>query len=221
MNSFKLIIGLVALGTAAAFTPQPAQAGTHVSFGIVVGTRLPHGAVRVYVGSGGRRDPFYYYGGSFYRHEPRGYVLVRPPRGAYIRHLPYGYVRVVRGPYVYFRYGGVYYRSIHDGYEVCDGPVDVVESAPAPSSSSNYDSYLSVWQGTDEYLYKDGQFFRKGPDGLVWHEVPLGAVSKHLPDDAISVWYENNEYFEADGVFFQHVRDGFKVVPKPFPAKEG
>ena len=218
MNSFKLVIGILTLGAAAAFTPLPAQAATHVSFGVVVGTRLPHGAVRVHVGS--RRDPYYYSRGSFYRHEPRGYVLVRAPRGAYFRSLPRGYVRIVRGPVVYYRYSGVYYRSVRGGYEVCDDPVEVVENAPPPRASSSYDDYLSVWQGTDEYLYKDGQFFRKGPEGLVWHEVPFGAVSKHLPGDAISVWFQDKEYFESDGVFFRHVRDGFKVVPKPFPATE-
>lgn len=208
----KLILSALSLAAACALAPAVAQAGsTHVSFGISIGTRLPHGAVRVHVG----RDPYYFYHGSYYRHEPRGYVLVRAPRHAHIRYLPRGYARVVIGPRVYYRYADVYYAPVSGGYEVVDAPEIPANSAPAASSADATGDYLSTWLGNDEYLFKDGQFFRRSPNGMVWQETPFGAVAKDLPSDAISVWYEDREYFESDGVFFQNTRDGFKVVPTP------
>jgi hypothetical protein len=78
------------------------------------------------------------------------------------------------------------------------------------------EDYQSIWLNNTEYLFKDGQFFRKTPDGLIWTEAPLGALTKTLPADATSIWYEGTEYFETDNVYFRKTADGFKVVTAPW-----
>jgi hypothetical protein len=206
---FRKFIGVAFAIVACSAGTGVAQARSDVHVGFSIGTRLPHGYVRVNVG----HDPYYYYRGTYYHRGPRGYVVVRAPRGAHIRDLPYGYVRVVVGNQVYYRYDDVYYRPWHDEFIVVDPPTEVVHVAPPPSEVS---SYLSVWDGDTEYLFKDGQFFRKGPDGLVWKEPPYGAVSKDLPSNAVSVWYKDDEYFTSGGAYFKHVERGFRVVPAPW-----
>jgi hypothetical protein len=78
------------------------------------------------------------------------------------------------------------------------------------------EEYQSVWVGQTEFLFRDGQFFRRTLDGLAWVEAPLGALTKTLPGDARSVWYQDNEYFECDNVFFRKTPDGYKVVAAPW-----
>jgi hypothetical protein len=96
---------------------------------------------------------------------------------------------------------------------VVDAPTAVNMPPPPPPAVE----YQSVWVGPTEYLFKDGQFFRKTPEGLVWMEAPLGAVTNTLPSDATSIWYQENEYFECDNVYFRKTPEGYKVVPAPFP----
>ncbi len=183
------------------------RADTHVNVGLSVGVPLPHGYVDVVVG----REHYYAHRGVFYRRGPHGFVVVRAPRGAVIRALPPHCMVVRVNSVVYYRYGDVYYQAVPQGYVVVDPPVAVTLPPPPPAPE-----YQSVWVGNTEYLFKDGQFFRRTQDGLVWTEAPLGAVTPTLPADATSVWYQDNEYFECDDVFFRKTPEGYKVVPKPW-----
>ncbi|OHE79405.1 MAG: hypothetical protein A3G75_01570, partial [Verrucomicrobia bacterium RIFCSPLOWO2_12_FULL_64_8] len=162
------------------------RSDSKVDVSVSIGARLPHGYVRVDVG----RDPYYYHRGVFYRQGPRGYVVTRAPRGAIVRELPSRYVRFYVGGTFYYRYSDVYYTTCPDGYVVVDPPPAVLASAPVPAEAPGREKgdYQSVWFNETEYLFKDGQFFRRTPDGLVWIEAPLGAVTKALPADAMSVW---------------------------------
>lgn len=203
-------ISLLALGAAALALPPAARASTHVGIGVDIGVPFPRGYAEVHVG----RDRYYYHRGVFYRPGPRGYYVVRAPRGAFVRVLPPHYARVYIGPSVYYRYGDVYYQDYRGGYVVVDPPATtVVTSAPPPAAP---DDTQSVWVGDTEYVFKDGQFFTKNADGLVWTPAPLGAVTKSLPADARSVWYQENEYFECEDVYFRKTPEGYKVIEAPW-----
>ena len=183
------------------------RADSHVAVGLSIGVALPHGYVDVVVG----RDHFYSHRGVFYRRGPRGFVVVRAPRGAILRGLPPHCARIYVNNVIYYRYGDVYYQAVPQGYMVVDPPA----AAPAPPAPPAAE-YQSVWVGNTEYLFKDGQFFLRTQDGLAWTEAPVGAVTPTLPTDATSVWYQDNEYFECDDVYFRKTPQGYKVVPKPW-----
>lgn len=191
---------------AGAFSAVPsAQADVHV--GVSVGVELPRGYSEVRVG----RDRYYTQRGVFYQRGPRGYVVVRAPRGAIIRSLPPHYTRIYVGSTVYYRYGDVYYQPARNGYVVVDAPV-----AQALPPARPVEDYQSVWVGKQEYLFKDGQFFMKTPDGMVWTPAPTGAITRDLPSDARSVWYQNEEFFESDEVYFHKTPAGYEVVAAPW-----
>jgi hypothetical protein len=84
---------------------------------------------------------------------------------------------------------------------------------PAPAVEKPEET---VWVGDVQYQFKDGQFFKKTAEGLMWTEAPLGAVAKGLPADSKSIWYQDVEYFECDDVYFRKTADGYKVVPAPW-----
>ncbi len=200
-------LSLATMVGAALLTGPALRADSHVDIGLSVGVPLPHGYADVVVG----RDHFYTHRGVFYRRGPHGFVVVRAPRGAIIRVLPPHCARVYVNSVVYYRFGDVYYQAVPQGYVVVDPPTAVALPPPPPAPE-----YQSVWVGNTEYLFKDGQFFRRTQDGVVWTEAPLGAVTPTLPADATSVWYQDNEYFECDDVSFRKTPEGYKVVPKPW-----
>jgi hypothetical protein len=202
-----LACGCVAAGAAdLSARPPSVTVGIHVP--------LPAGHGRVRVG----RDDFFYYRGVFYRPGRHGYVVVRAPRGAIVRDLPAGYVRVVVGGRVFFRYADVYYAESPGGFVVVDAPV-VVPSSPAPVVAAPAEELL--WISGKEYVLRDGQFFVRSPEGLVWQPAPVGAVAKALPKTAKSMWYQDVEYFDCNGTVFRKTPDGYKVVPAPWSDTAG
>jgi hypothetical protein len=200
---FFILLGLFAMSAV-----TTAKADSHVSAGISLGFRLPQGAVEVSVG----KDRYYVHRGVYYRLGPRGYQVVRAPRGVIVRELPSRYVRLHVGNRIYYRYGDVYYERVPTGYVVVEPPATVVQTVPAPA-----DEVMQVVRtGDKEYTFRDGQFFQQTPEGLVWVEAPLGAITAKLPADARSVWFQEVEYFECDDVYFRKTPEGFKVVTAPW-----
>lgn len=202
------MMALLAIGVFS--TTATLRADPQVRVGVSVGIPLPHGYAEVRVG----HDNYYYHRGTYYRHGPHGYHVVRAPLGARIRELPPRCSRIYIGGLWYWRYGDVYYRPYNDGYVVVETPVVVNNTPPPPAPAPVQEQ--TVWVGQTEFVYKDGQFFRKTADGLVWVEPPAGAVTKALPADATSVWYQGNEYFECDEVYFHKTPDGYEVVKAPW-----
>jgi hypothetical protein len=205
-----------------AFSLTEARADSHVNVDLNVGIPLPHGYAEVSVG----RDRYYYHRGTFYRPGRHGYEVVRAPRGCVVRELPPLYSRVYIGGSLFYRYNNVYYQSCPDGY-VVDPPSSVVVHVPAPAATvtpaaapSKENDYQSVWVGDVEYQFKDGQFFKRTAEGLVWASAPLGAITKTLPADTRSVWYEDIEYFECEDVYFRKTPDGYKVIEAPWKKAE-
>jgi hypothetical protein len=169
---------------------------------------LPHGYAEVRVG----RDRFYTHKGVFYRPTLHGYAVCPAPRGALIRILPPHCVRVYVGDILYYRFGDVYYRTAAGGYIVVDTP----QVVPPPTVVIAKDDYQSVWVGENEYLFKNGQFFRRTQDGIVWVPAPVGALTSVLPRDVESIWYQEVEYFDSDGVIFKKTPEGYRVVQAPW-----
>ncbi len=198
-------VAVAALAVAGLFAASPAKADVRV--GVSLGFELPHGYAEVRVG----RSHYYEHRGVFYQRGPRGYVVVRAPRGAILRTLPPYCTRIYVGPTLYYRYGDVYYQPVRDGYVVVDQPAAATLPPVSPA-----EDYQSVWVGQSEYLFKNGQFFAKTPDGLTWVQAPLGAITKNLPADAQSVWYQGIEYFDSDSVYFRKTPDGYQVVAAPW-----
>ena len=197
---------LASMVGAAAITMTELRADPHVDVGLSIGVPLPHGYLDVVVG----REHYYSYRGTFYRRGPHGFVVVRAPRGAILRELPPHCARIYVGRVVYYRYGDVYYQAVPQGYVVVDAPAVAQVPPPAPA-----DEYQSVWVGQTEYLFKDGQFFQKTPDGMVWTEAPLGAVTKTLPTDATSIWYEGNEFSKATTCISASHPKATRLCPRP------
>jgi hypothetical protein len=220
LRSPRHLFLLAAAGFGALALVSVAPAESHLDVGLSVGVPLPHGYADVSVG----RDHYYYHRGVFYRPGAHGYFVVHAPRGAFIRELPPYYSRVYFGGSLYYRYGDVYYQSAPGGYVVVDAPTSVVvsnppptaQAGPAPAAAAHPEDYQSVWMGDSEFLFKDGQFFKRTPEGIVWAPAPRGAVTKILPGDARSVWYQDIEYFECDEVYFRKTPDGYKVVDAPW-----
>jgi hypothetical protein len=205
--SFRIML-LAAAGSAALAVPA-LRADPRIDVGVALGVPVPNGYLDVVVGN----EHYYAHRGIFYRRGPRGLVVVRAPLGAIVRELPPHCARIYMGNVVYYRFGDVYYQMVPQGYVVVNAPAMINMPPPPPPAVE----YQSVWVGQMEYLFKDGQFFQRTPEGLVWTAAPLGAVTKTLPSDATSVWYQDNEYFECDNVYFRKTPDGYKVVPAPFP----
>lgn len=209
---------LLGLALLVGATAIPASARSSVSVGVSVGVPLPHGYVEVYSG----RDRYYYHRGHYYRPwRDGGYVVVRPPRGVIVREIPRNYTRVVVASGEYYRYDGIYYRRGPDGYVVVDTPVEFApreEAVVTPAAPANTE-YLSVWRDETEFFYKQGQFFKRTPEGMKWVDAPYGAISKSLPANPQSVWFQETEFFECDGAYFKKVPDGYKVVDAPWKRK--
>lgn len=76
--------------------------------------RLPQGHHTVHVG----QRNYFYQGGIFYRKDPKGFIVVRPPLGAVIVGLPVGFTTVVIAGITYFLFADAYYRPVSAGYMV-------------------------------------------------------------------------------------------------------
>lgn len=96
-------------------------------------THLPpgHGPFRV------GREEYFHHRGVYYRHGPRGFVVVGAPIGAVIVGLPIGFTTVIAAGTPYYYYSGVYYRQVPAGYVVVEPPPQVVIApAPPPGTSA-------------------------------------------------------------------------------------
>lgn len=84
-----------------------------------------------------RGTPYYFHGGTWYRHGSAGYVVIRPPLGLYINVLPPFYTTVWFGGVPYYYADNVYYRwdATQSGYIVSNPPEgSTAETQPADDS---------------------------------------------------------------------------------------
>lgn len=89
---------------------------------------LPYGSKTIFF----NRERYHSYRGHYYRHTPRGYLLVRPPIGTLITDLPFGFLRVTFGGLDYFVCNNIFYRHTAYGYRVVATPAGYQETAYGP-----------------------------------------------------------------------------------------
>jgi hypothetical protein len=211
-------IGAISLSAKPHSPESPRYSSRGPSVGAFVGVKAPQGSIEIKVGN----FNFRYNNGVFYKHTKHGYVVSRAPRGAVVKLLPPNHTRVVVGGYVYYRCNDVYYRQAPQGYIVVEEPVvvtsptTVVQQSASTVVTTPVLSELSVWQGEQELLVRDGAFFKNTPEGYVWVEQPNGALTKQIPSDATSIWFNDIEYFDVDGILFRKTPNGYKVVEVPW-----
>ncbi|HTY08072.1 MAG TPA: DUF6515 family protein, partial [Candidatus Edwardsbacteria bacterium] len=93
---------------------------------VTVVPRLPH----EYRSFKFHDDPFFFWGGHFYRRHPHGYIVARPPIGARIDFLPEGWTIVHFGLRPYYFWDGLYfdYLPSEKVYVVVEQPSGTAEA---------------------------------------------------------------------------------------------
>ncbi|MEQ9462656.1 MAG: DUF6515 family protein [Haliea sp.] len=95
-------------------------------------------------------NPYYFWGGHFYRHSGGVYVSITAPIGAIIPALPGGFITIGTGPGRYHYYAGVYYRPLAKGYEVVEPPSDPPEILPMEEASGRIIVYPAAGQSEEQ-----------------------------------------------------------------------
>ena len=90
---------------------------------------LPRGYRRIWH----NREPYFYFGGVFYRSGLSGFISVQAPIGAIVISLPIGYQRLWYDGSVYYIYEGTFYRRVPAGYVVVEPPPALIVEDNGPS----------------------------------------------------------------------------------------
>lgn len=70
-----------------------------------------------------RNVPYYYNSGTYYRKSGAGYVVAPAPIGLRVRALPVGFRKIMVGPFIFFHFGGTFYKQYKNNeYEVVAPP---------------------------------------------------------------------------------------------------
>jgi len=150
---------------------------------------MPHGYRTMRI----RDRDYYVHQGHYYLHEPRGFVMVQLPIGAFVMSLPDGFLHVRIGAISYFAAGGIYYRAYNGGYTVVAPP------APPPDAIGNASGrvvvnvpLLNVRNGPS-YDFKVTGVVNRGDSLPVygqapgWHYVQLPSGSYGWVNDSYTV----------------------------------
>ncbi len=151
---------------------------------------LPRGYRTIYAGP----DPYYYYGGTYYRQkkDAKDYEVVDAPLGASVPELPEGAKVVVINDQKYYELSGTYYKEdIRDNSE--------------------------IWYTV---VGKDGKLNTDEITEPVVEEGPVvGDIIDKLPDNCRTVVVSGNKYFVSpDDVYYEEVTEHntlkYKIVGK-------
>lgn len=91
-----------------------------------------------------------------------------------------------------------------------------LDTYEVPQELNSKSELLEVWVDEESFLLDDGEYFRRGSEGLVWVPIPVGALVHLLPIGANTIWHEEREFLEFDGGFFKRSPSGFRVVNPPW-----
>lgn len=185
---------------------------------------VPRGSISITFGG----NPYYYYGGSFYRPFGGYYQTIFPPIGIRIGALPFGYMPVYVGPDPYYFYNGTYYRQYDNSYEVVDAPMGAQISALPKGAKSVLVNGEKFYELNGTYYKEDrnakGQIVYTvvGKNGEIDNseESPapagsgVGSVVPRLPADCKSITLNGEKlYVSPDNTYYRAEQNGsFTVV---------
>ncbi len=148
---------------------------------------LPRDATRLKYSDGN----YYYCRGRYYKHDPRGYVVIPAPVGAVISSLPEGHRTMIIDGVTYHEYDGVYYRGGPAGYTVVPiatsaatpCPVPVVTASTAATTAQptvvvNVPNKNGSFTPVPLQLASSGMYI--GPQGEVYPNLPTEAQLRSL-----------------------------------------
>ena len=143
--------------------PAPRFRGPHVDTYVPA---LPGRPNRVVVHGG----EYFFHGGHFYRHHPRGYVMVDAPLGAVVVSLPIGFRTFLVAGVTYYMFNHICYRAVSSGYEVVAPPPGAPDDDAATAPT--------VVNGDTVSVAVDRLNVRTGPGGdfPVSRVIPYGTV---------------------------------------------
>jgi hypothetical protein len=194
-------------------------------FGLYFGS-LPFGYYPFYWDS----DPYYYYGGVFYRPYNGGYEVTAPPIGATVPNLPSNAQSIIIDGVQYYEASGVYYqpdvdssgRTVYivvgrDGVLSTDNGGGNVNGQPLSDTedplinNSPADNSANVQNST--------------PQTNVAAVAKVGDVVDQLPPDCRKVILNKKTYYVSpDNVFFEDFKDadgkGYRVASVPPPGAD-
>ncbi|RWX50504.1 SH3 domain-containing protein [Candidatus Electrothrix marina] len=90
---------------------------------------------------------YYYHGGSFYRQDPGGYIIVDAPVGAVVPALPADYSFLLIDGVRYYTHAGSYYLQVPEGYQVVPDPRRTVPQSVASNKIVVTSNMLNVRSG--------------------------------------------------------------------------
>jgi hypothetical protein len=115
---------------------------------------VPPGSISITFGG----NPYYYYGGSFYRPYGGYYRPVFPPVGIHVGILPPGFIPIYIGPDPYYFGNAAFYRRYDDhSYEVVDAPMGAQLSSLPKGARS-------VRVNGEKFYELNGTYFKEDRD---------------------------------------------------------
>jgi len=186
---------------------------------------VPRGSISITFGG----NPYFYFGGSFYKPFGGYYRSIMPPPGIRIGMLPPGYIPILVGPDPYYYYNGTYYRRYDDrSYQVVDAPMGA-------QLSSLPEGAKSVTVNGEKFYELNGTYYKKdrdakgravytvvGKNGEIEnteenresHSGPkVGDRVAELPSDSKMVTLNNEKFYVGpDDTYYRSEPDGTYTV---------
>ncbi|MGZ3778344.1 MAG: DUF6515 family protein, partial [Mucilaginibacter sp.] len=186
---------------------------------------LPFGYYPFYWNS----NPYYYYGGVFYRPYNGGYQVAAPPLGASVPNLPSDAQSIEIDGIQYYEAEGVYYQPDVDDngrtiYIVVgrDGVLSTDNGGDAQPAGDAYDPSIDNAPANGSAQIQQDQSQPQAQQGGV--TLKIGDVVDTLPDDCRKVTINKKKYYVSpDNIFFEEFKDadgsGYRVASIPAPGQ--
>jgi hypothetical protein len=186
---------------------------------------LPFGYYPFYWNS----NPYYYYGGVFYRPYNGGYQVAAPPLGASVPNLPSDAQSIEIDGIQYYEADGVYYQPDVDDngrtiYVVVgrDGVLSTDNGGSDQPAGDNYDPSIDNAPANGSAQVQQEQNQPQAQQGGI--TLKIGDVVDTLPDDCRKVTINKKKYYVSpDNIFFEEFKDadgsGYRVASIPAPGQ--
>ena len=167
-------------------------------------------------------NPYYYYGGVFYRPYNGGYQVTTPPLGAAVPSLPSNARSIMIDGVQYYEASGVYYQQSDDAngktVYVVVGRDGVLNTENANDQPTNDNETTMDNPGNNPSANTNGTQTDNTEKPAI--TLKVGDVLHQLPADCRKVTLNNKKYYVSpDNVFYEEVEDdngtGYRVASVP------